>query len=56
MDPKDFDSNEYTSKSSKGCVLEIDLGYPKELCELHNFDPLAPEKVEIKRKCCLYIN
>ena len=30
-DPKDFDLNKYTSNSSKGCVLEVDLEYPKEL-------------------------
>ena len=29
--PKEFDLNKYTSNSSKGCVLEFDLGYPKEL-------------------------
>ena len=48
IDPKDFDSNKYSSNSSKGCVLEIDLEYPKELCELHNDYPLAPDKIEIK--------
>ena len=31
----------YTSNSSKGCVLEVDLDYPKEL---------APNKIEIKRE------
>ena len=31
IDPKDFDLNKYTSNSSKGCVLEVDLEYPKEL-------------------------
>ena len=30
-DPKQFDLNECTSNSSKGCVFEIDLEYPKEL-------------------------
>ena len=45
---KEFDLNKYTSSSSKGCVLEIDLEYPKELCELHNDYPLAPDKIEIK--------
>ena len=42
--------NEYTSNSSKGCVLEIDLEYPKELRELQNDYPLAPDKIEIKRE------
>ena len=32
-DPKEFDLNKYTSKynSSKRCVFEVDLEYPKEL-------------------------
>ena len=49
IDPKDFDSNKYTSNSSKGCVLRIDLEYPKELWELQNDYLLAPDKMEIKR-------
>ena len=40
--------NKYTSNSLKGCVLEVDLEYPKELRELLKDYPLAPEK--IKRK------
>ena len=48
-DPKEFNLNNYTSNSSKGCVLEVDLEYPKELLELHNDYPLAPDKIEIKR-------
>ena len=31
IDPKGFDLNKYTSNSSKGCVLKVDLEYPKEL-------------------------
>ena len=45
-----FDVNKYTSNSSKGCVLEVDLEYPEELKELHNIYPLAPDKIEIKRE------
>ena len=30
LDAKEFDVNKYTSNSSKGCVLEVDLEYPKE--------------------------
>ena len=26
------------------CILEVDLEYPKELHDLHNDYPLAPEK------------
>ena len=50
IDPKEFDLNKYTSNSSKGCVLEVDLEYPKELRELHIDHPLAPDKIEIKRE------
>ena len=46
-DLKEFNLNKYTSNSSKGCVLEIDLEYPKEL---HNYYPLAPDKIEIKKE------
>ena len=42
--------NKYTSNSSKGCVLEVDLEYPKELRELRNDYPLAPDKIEINRE------
>ena len=30
--------------------FEVDLEYPKELWELHNNYPLAPDKIEIKRE------
>ena len=49
-DPIEFDLNKYTSNNSKGWVLENDLGYPKELQELHNGYRLAPDKIEIKRE------
>ena len=42
--------NKYTSNTSKGCVLEVDLEYHKELRELCNGCPLAPDKIEIKRE------
>ena len=28
IDPKEFDFNKYTSNSSKGCILHVDLEYP----------------------------
>ena len=40
--------NKYISNSSKGCVLEVDPEYPKELRELHNDYPLAPDKIAAK--------
>ena len=49
IDPKEFDFN-YTSNSLRGCVLEVDCEYPKELRELHIDYPLAPDKIEIKRE------
>ena len=45
--------NKHTSNSSEGCVLEVDLEYPKELRKLHNDYPLAPDKIEIKREVLL---
>ena len=33
IDPKEFKLNKYTSSSSKGFVLGVDLEYRKELCE-----------------------
>ena len=50
IDPKEFDLKKYTSNSSKGCVLEVDLEDPKELHELRNDYPLALDKIEIKRE------
>ena len=48
IDPKQFHLNKYTSNSSKGCVLEVNLKYPKELRGFHNDYPLTPDKIEIK--------
>ena len=50
IDPKDFDLTIYCSNSSKGCVLEVHLEYPKESCHLHSIYPLAPDKIQIKEK------
>ena len=50
IDPKEFDLNRCTKNSSKRCVLEVNLKYPKELQELHSDHPLAPDKIEIKRE------
>ena len=50
IDSKEFDLKKYSSNSSKGCVLQGDLKYPKELQEWHNDYSLAPEKIQIKRE------
>ena len=39
--------NKYTSNISKGCVLQVDFEYPKEL---HNDYPLAPDKIETNKE------
>ena len=44
IDPKEFDLNKYTGNNSKGCVLEVNLEYHKELQELYNDYRLALEK------------
>ena len=55
IDTKTFDSNKYNSNSWHGCVLEVDLEYPKELRELHNFYPLASDKMEMKKEISNYV-
>ncbi|XP_068704482.1 uncharacterized protein [Montipora foliosa] len=37
--------SKYSENSIKGLILEVDLAYPKELHDLHNDYPLAPEKI-----------
>ena len=37
----------YKDNSNKGIILEVDLEYPKELHNLHNDYPVAPEKMKI---------
>ena len=54
IDSKHFDSNKFSSNNSKGYVLEVDLEYPKELCELHNYHLLAPNEIEIKKEMSSY--
>ena len=35
-------------EEGKGCILEVDLEYPRELHDLHNDFPLAPEILEFE--------
>ena len=49
IDPKDFDSNKYSSDSSTDCVLEVLLEYSKKLLKLCNGYRLASDKIEIKK-------
>ena len=50
IDPEDFDLNKDTSNSSKRSVLEANFEFPKELGELHDDYPLAPDKIEMTRE------
>ena len=54
INPEEFDSNKYSSNSSKSCVLKINLVYSKELRELHNDYLDYPDKIEIKKKLSNY--
>ena len=47
IDPKELGLNKYTGNSSKECVIEVDLEYPKEFHKLHNYYPLASDKIKI---------
>jgi hypothetical protein len=42
-----FDIMHIADGSEEGYVLEVDLRYPKELYDVHNDYPLAPEKMKI---------
>ena len=44
-----FNLDKYDN-SLRRCALEVDFEYPKELHELHNDYPLAPDKLETKRE------
>ena len=52
-DLKECDLNKYTCNSLKGCALEVDVEYSKELRELHissgNVKKLVPNVFE--KKC-----
>ena len=41
------DLGKYKADGKKGLILEVDLEYPKELHNLHNDYPVAPEKLNI---------
>ena len=43
----EFDVNSVNEKSEIGYFLEVDLEYPDELHELHNYYSLAPEKLAV---------
>ena len=53
---EEFDLNKYNTNSFKGCVIEANPEYPKELQEIYSDQPLDPDKIEIKDKFCLSFN
>ena len=42
-----IDLGKYEADGKKGLILEVDLEYSRELHELHNDYPVAPEKAEV---------
>jgi len=40
---------EISFQEGRGCILEVDLEYPKELHNLHNDYPLAPERIVVNK-------
>ena len=50
IDPKKLYSINTAAIVRVVVFLEVDLEYPKELHQLHNDYPLAPDKIEIKEE------
>ena len=42
--------------SNKGCVLEVDIEYPRNLHDLHNDLPFLPERMKINKCSKLVCN
>ena len=43
------DLGKYKTNGKKGLILEVDLEYPRELHDLHNDYPVAPEKAKVSK-------
>ena len=44
-----IDLGKYKADGKKGLILEVDLEYPRELHNLHNDYPVAPEKAKVSK-------
>ena len=44
-----IDFGKYKTNGKKGLILEVDLEYPRELHDLHNDHPVAPEKAKVSK-------
>ena len=44
-----IDLGKYKADGKKGLILEVDLEYPRELNNLHNDYPVAPEKAKVSK-------
>ena len=49
LHPENFSLSKYDDNSYRGCILEVDLEFPKKLHELHNDHLLVPDKLENMR-------
>ena len=45
---KEFIKN-YDENSDKGYILEVDIKYPRKLCDLHSYLPLLPKRMKIDK-------
>ena len=48
-----IDLGKYKTNGKKGLILEVDLEYPRELHDLHNDYPVAPEKAKVSKNMLL---
>ena len=50
VNPKDFNADTFINDIPVGCFLEVDVGYPDELHDLHNDYPLVGKKAKVKEE------
>ena len=50
-----IDLGKYKTNGKKGLILEVDLEYPRELHDLHNDYPVAPEKAKVSKNVAIWV-